>query len=50
MARCTPPAWRGSRYLENGCRTPYELEPVLDETGNAINAALGETDTTLSEA
>jgi hypothetical protein len=22
----------------------------LDETGNAINAALGETDTTLSEA
>ena len=35
---------------KSGCRTPYKLEPVLDETGNTINAALSETDTTLSEA
>ena len=28
----------------------YKLEPVLDETSNTINAALGETDTTFSKA
>lgn len=51
MAWCTPPAWRGSRYLkESGCRTPYKLEPILDESGNAINSTLGETNSTLGEA
>lgn len=51
MARCTPPAWRGSRYLkESGCRTPCKLEPILDESGNAINSTLGETNSALGEA
>lgn len=51
MARCAPPAWRGSRYLkESGCRTPCKLEPILDESGNAINSTLGETNSALGEA
>jgi hypothetical protein len=50
MVKCTPPAWRGSRYLrESGCRTPYKLEPILDESGNAIDSTLGETNSTLGE-
>lgn len=35
---------------ESGCRTPYKLEPVLDEPGNIINAALGKANATLGEA
>ena len=51
MAPCTPPAWRGSRYVKvSGCRTPYKLEPVLDEPGNIINATLGKANATLGEA
>jgi hypothetical protein len=51
VAQCTPPAWRGSRYLkESGCRTPYKLEPILDESGNAIDSTLGETNSTFGEA
>jgi len=51
VAPCTPSPWRGSRYLkESGCRTPYNLEPILDESGNIVNATLGKANATLSEA
>ena len=51
MAQHPPRFWRGSRYEKQcGCRTPWKLEPILNEAGDTVNAALGKVNPALCKA
>jgi hypothetical protein len=51
MAQRSHRRWDGSRFEElSGCPKVLKLEPVLNEPGDRINAALSKANATLSEA